>query len=124
MKGLTPNEASEQQGLFWFIYVLDKSLSLRLGRSSVLQDYDIDLKPPNIIFDEPSLKAWNDVYLYWIKIAELHGLAYEQLYSPRALSGSEEERTEKAKGLIEQLNQCQDALLNVRPRMSLSPCML
>lgn len=113
LKGLSPEEAESQQGLFWLVYVLDKSLSLRLGRSSVLQDYDIDIAPPKLIYNDPSLLAWNTIYLHWIETAEFHGLAYEQLYSPRALNGSEEERTQKAKALIARLEKCQEALKNV-----------
>ena len=33
--------------LFWGLYVLEKSLALRLGRASVLQDCDISLSRPD-----------------------------------------------------------------------------
>lgn len=114
LKGLSPIQVEEQQGLFWFVYVLDKGLSLRLGRSSVLQDYDIDVGTPTTIFSEPSLRPWNLIYIYWIKLAGLHGLAYEQLYSPRALSEKEDERARKAKALIVRLEQIQKEITNVR----------
>ncbi|KAK2761610.1 hypothetical protein FQN54_001438 [Arachnomyces sp. PD_36] len=113
LKGLTPAQTEEQQGLFWFVYVLDKTLSLRLGRASVLQDYDIDVSFPKIVLSEPRLQAWDSIHLYWIKLAEFHGLAYEQLYSPRALSESPDERAAKAKVLIDKLGKHQKSLSKI-----------
>jgi hypothetical protein len=34
--------------LFWSVYFIDKSLSLRLGRASALQDFDISTLPKDV----------------------------------------------------------------------------
>jgi hypothetical protein len=41
--------------LFWSVYFIDKSLSLRLGRASALQDFDISTSPKDI-FDAWSIQ--------------------------------------------------------------------
>jgi hypothetical protein len=33
--------------IFWMIYFFDKSMSLRLGRASFIQDFDISLSNPD-----------------------------------------------------------------------------
>jgi hypothetical protein len=40
--------------LFWSVYFIDKSLSLRLGRAAALQDFDISTSPKEV------LNIWKD----------------------------------------------------------------
>ncbi len=40
-----PHERTDKQLIFWCTYMLDKGLSLRMGRASALQDYDISQPP-------------------------------------------------------------------------------
>jgi hypothetical protein len=85
--------------MFWFTYILDKSLSLRLGHSSILQDFDITLELPELSSDS-QMSMWDTMYHHWVKVGYFQGRIYEELYSPRALSGSESDRTRKAKSII------------------------
>lgn len=99
--------------MFWFVYVLDKSLSLRLGRSSTLQDYDITLELPGQSSDV-GLQAWDMVYNFWIDLARFNGRVYEQLYSARALSDSETDRVQRAKDIIRDMQSWYQGILSVR----------
>ncbi|KAI4621865.1 hypothetical protein J4E80_004238 [Alternaria sp. BMP 0032] len=91
--------------IFWMIYMLDKTLSLRLGRSSILQDWDISL--PFVVSSDPNDKhAESSAFLsYWIKVARVQGLTYEKLFCPAAFTRSTEERTRIAIELVNSLNQ-------------------
>ncbi|KAM7193334.1 hypothetical protein V8F33_007877 [Rhypophila sp. PSN 637] len=91
-----------KSGLFWFTYMLDKGLSLRFGRSSVIQDYDITL--PKAISPQMNLSdPWKVVLNLWILQAELTGKVYEHLYSPSALSKPLETRVVAARQLAEDI---------------------
>ncbi|KAI0008215.1 hypothetical protein F4779DRAFT_588482 [Xylariaceae sp. FL0662B] len=70
--------------LFWCTYMLDKALSLRLGRASILQDYDVSL--PRAAPDARGVAyPGREVMTLWIRHAQLQGRIYERLYSPAAL---------------------------------------
>ncbi|KAI9704645.1 MAG: hypothetical protein M1820_005393 [Bogoriella megaspora] len=75
-----------QERLFWTVYMLEKGLSLRFGRSSSIRDAEITL-PLNP--DEPRS----------IKLARVNGLIYDQPYSPSGLSRPAEERGHAAEAL-------------------------
>ena len=100
-----PEDRQTKIHIFWMIYMFDKTLSLRLGRSSVLQDWDISL--PFVVSSDPSDKhAESSAFLsYWIKVARVQGLTYEKLFCPAAFLKSPEERTRIAIELVNSLNQ-------------------
>ncbi|CRG84816.1 putative transcriptional regulatory protein PB24D3,01 [Talaromyces islandicus] len=90
--------------IFWFCYTLDKSLSLRFGRSSILQDWDISTprlfaKPGQ---EEDPLQSSFDT---WIESSRIQGDMYEYLYSPAALNRPAEQRVETARHLVSRLKQ-------------------
>lgn len=87
--------------LFWTIYCLNKALSLRLGRASVIQDYDISLTPG--VEDLGIEGAWKEVFPLWIRLAKIQGKVYELLYSPAALAQSEGERVAQAQALADEM---------------------
>lgn len=83
-----PRETADKQLLFWCAYMLDKGLSLRMGRASSLQDYDIS-QPP-VIGGTTSSSSFapypgREVLSLWIRHARCQGRLYERLYSPAAL---------------------------------------
>ncbi|TDZ59899.1 putative transcriptional regulatory protein [Colletotrichum trifolii] len=87
--------------LFWSVYFLDKSLSLRLGRPSTCQDYDITIPYPS-----SSSKAHGVLMSYfylWVIVAGIQGKTYEQLYSPEAVSQPASIREGRARGLAAEL---------------------
>ncbi|QIW96724.1 hypothetical protein AMS68_002242 [Peltaster fructicola] len=77
--------------LFWAIYYLDHTLSLRLGRPSTIHDIDITVDLPERPSEETH-RAWSEWFRVLIEIARLHGLVYEKLYSPASFSKTHEER--------------------------------
>ncbi|KAI4600861.1 hypothetical protein KJ359_013024 [Pestalotiopsis sp. 9143b] len=94
-----PAEVRSAKALtFWSTYMLDKGLSLRLGRASVLQDYDISL--PSVLettFGEVPSQA---ILSLWIKHAEVQGKIYQRLYSPGALRQSEQGRSQQVQLVV------------------------
>jgi len=86
--------------IFWFCYAFDKAFSLRFGRNSMIQDYDITAPRElgnNICLPDP---AWRAVFMQWTTHAEFIGKAYEQLFSPAALTRPPHLRAESARELI------------------------
>lgn len=77
--------------LFWTIYVFDKTLSLRLGRASTIQEYDIALGMPTEP-QNPELRNWHLAFCIGVDVAAIHGDIYEKLYSPRAYTETHENR--------------------------------
>lgn len=78
---------SIQAHLFWTVYRYERSLALRIDRSSNIRDADITLQvdPADA---HPS------------KIGKLHGQVYDQLYSRAALSQSTYEQRHQAVELL------------------------
>jgi Fungal specific transcription factor domain. len=92
-----------EQFLFWLVYVIDKSLALRLGRSSTIQDHDITILPsPESLF---SNRTFAGIFNLWIAGAKIQGEIYELLYCPKALTQSEEVRRSHAQHLIQRLEE-------------------
>lgn len=81
--------AEDKRQVFWAYYSVDKNLSLNLGYSSVLQDYDIDVEFFSCSSD-PGIRPWDQAALAMIEVSRLQGLVYERLYSLQALNSSAE----------------------------------
>ena len=90
--------------IFWMIYMFDKTISLRLGRASAIQDWDITL--PFILIDEQPTSGGdgNQMLAYWVKVARVQGQIYEKLFCPAAFLRSSEERTRTAIELVNAMN--------------------
>ncbi|KAJ4255400.1 hypothetical protein NW762_009395 [Fusarium torreyae] len=97
MKNDKPREAQRKQFLFWNVYFIDKSLSLRLGRASTIQDWDVTvpLPPANPINATP-LSAFISL---WVATARCQGQIYELLYSPDSMTQSDDVRRFRAQKL-------------------------
>ncbi|KAH0371508.1 hypothetical protein KCU65_g1753, partial [Aureobasidium melanogenum] len=96
-------EQTAQRILFWVIYYYDKCLSLRLGRSAVLQDDDITVAYPS----EPLQSDHRGWYLWFrvmIAIAAIHGLIYDKLYSPGSRKHSPQQRLKHVQELASRLD--------------------
>ncbi|KAH8723661.1 fungal-specific transcription factor domain-containing protein [Phaeosphaeriaceae sp. PMI808] len=105
MKDDSEDERNSKIHIFWMIYVFDKTMSLRLGRASFIQDWDISLPffADNVLPEEGT--EGKDMLVYWIKVARIQGETYERLFSPAAFLRSTEERTQTASDLVNSLNQ-------------------
>jgi hypothetical protein len=89
------DEAKKKRAvLFWLAYILDRALALRLGRPSMLQDYEITL--PRKLDHLGEFESHRDTIQSWMAHAEVQGKIYEELYSPAAPTRPLEQRTKTA----------------------------
>ncbi|KHN94432.1 fungal specific transcription factor domain protein [Metarhizium album ARSEF 1941] len=96
-----PATAKLKRILFWHVYTVDKGLGLRLGRSPVIHECDIDI-PRVFEFDGLGQEDSSTIPTLWIKMSYLQSRIYEQLYSPSALKSPPAElveRVERARAL-------------------------
>lgn len=80
--GSTASKIPYEQLLFWCVYSIDKCLSLRLGRASLIPDWDITTPIPT--FEGSESKPLVASIPVWIAIARCQGNIYEMLYSPES----------------------------------------
>ncbi len=102
MENDTPQERKGKIHVFWMIYMFDKLLSLRLGRASMIQDWDISL--PFVFSVDPTRLRTEGLLSYWVKISRIQGQTYEKLFSPAAFTKSPQERTRIAVDLVNAMN--------------------
>ncbi|CCF38191.1 fungal specific transcription factor, partial [Colletotrichum higginsianum] len=91
--------------IFWLIYVVEKGLSLRLGRSSTIRDNDVTVPRPQADtygFPEPTLMC---LFPECTRLATLQGMVYDQIYSPASLCQPQEVRVSRARQLAGQLDE-------------------
>lgn len=74
-----------KRSLFWMLYMLDKGLSLRLGRSSNIQDRDIEINP-DFSAAASEYQGYARHLSLSVVVCRLQARVYEELYSPHALS--------------------------------------
>ncbi|KAK4158455.1 hypothetical protein C8A00DRAFT_28460 [Chaetomidium leptoderma] len=93
----TPLLRKQKSWIFWSLYSAEKGLSLRLGRSSSVSDYDITLPLPAL--EKADCKPYYSCTIRWIKLSSIQGRVYKMLYSPVALSETQATRTAWAQSL-------------------------
>ncbi|KAJ5115389.1 hypothetical protein NUU61_001148 [Penicillium alfredii] len=101
-------DAENKRRLFWTIYVFDKNMSLILGRTSYIQDFDIDVRLPTPSSD-PAIRPWDEIALPVIRLAGVQGEIYDKHYSARALKRAPSEPVDWAisiESLDTELIQC------------------
>ncbi|PMD39479.1 hypothetical protein L207DRAFT_529455 [Hyaloscypha variabilis F] len=86
-----PELADAKRHVFWMLYMIDKIMSLNLGRASSFPDYDIDVEIFALNMD-PRYCAWDKVLVAFIELCKLQGQMYDELYSARARCQSPEIR--------------------------------
>ncbi|KAI3329398.1 hypothetical protein HD806DRAFT_285119 [Xylariaceae sp. AK1471] len=89
---LAGDSETSQLNLFWMVFLLEKSLSLRLGRPSTLRDDEITSPVSSI----PSVRRCSQT-------SSIQGKVYDQLYSPTGLARSDVERSGLAQALALEL---------------------
>jgi hypothetical protein len=87
--------------LFWLLYVQEKALSLRLGRSSTIRDSDITIPVPYV--DSLSEITYFSQLDRMKDLAHLQGKIYDQLYSSGALAQPQDVRSTRARSLVAEL---------------------
>ncbi|WQF79624.1 hypothetical protein CDEST_04638 [Colletotrichum destructivum] len=101
-----PDDEDYKIFLFWSVYFVDKSLSLRLGRPSTISDYDVTVPYPSSASKMHG--ALMSYFCLWVIVSRIQGKTYELLYSPEALSQSSSVREGRARGLAAELQQVTD----------------
>ena len=96
---------------FWFLFLMDRGLSLNFGRSPSLQDYDVTASRSTLA------EAQGDHGLLFssvgVDLAYLQGDVYEQLYSGRAQSGSADVKAQRARVLADRMLRLRHQLQSV-----------
>lgn len=87
--------------MFWTIYMIEKGLSLRLGRSSTLRLQDITLSRP--VRGQPGNSFLTELATVWIDMATVQGRIYDEIYSPGALMEPQHVRTRRAWAIAAEL---------------------
>lgn len=102
MKNDSFEVAEDKRQIFWSIYQVDKNLSLNMGYSSTIQDYDVDVEYFQSSPD-PGVAPWDKAALAMIEMSRLQGLIFERLYSLQALSSPAEDKARVIDELYPQL---------------------
>ncbi|KAJ5573733.1 transcriptional regulator family: Fungal Specific TF [Penicillium hispanicum] len=97
-----PDVQQQKQTLFWSVYTILNVMSLRLGRASVIQDYDISIPSPSDTFSR--FGTWGSICALWTKQAMIQNKMYMLLYSPAALNQPESERVSHARRLAAEMH--------------------
>ncbi|KAK2803965.1 hypothetical protein FQN50_006769 [Emmonsiellopsis sp. PD_5] len=117
---LPPSEANRRKALFWFIYVLDKDLTLSLGHSSTIPDYDISLPLPGLP-EDPKAVPWREMWNGWVGFSKVVSQIYEKLYSARALAEDPATRGRKAVELAEEIKRWWEGFRMIHPESGHHP---
>lgn len=104
MKVEETRSAEQKLSIFWWVYILDKGLSLRLGRYSNFQDRDIDVTATLIPDSRADPIGFRQYFYLTVSCARVQGKAYDQLYSAGSLSISPHDREARVNELVEELS--------------------
>ncbi|KAM5353373.1 hypothetical protein ACJ41O_000023 [Fusarium nematophilum] len=94
-------ERQHKTRLFWMLYFLEKSISLRLGRSSTIRDHDITIPRP--LPEQRTASPWYNSLPDGIQLSNLFSRVFDDLYSPSALVQPASVRSSRAKALATEL---------------------
>lgn len=101
MKNDKHDDFQYKQFLFWSIYFIDKSLSLRLGRPSTIPDWDITVPQPTTNDSIP--EAVLAYFVLSIETARCQGNIYEMLYAPKSTTQPDEVKQARVEALLSDL---------------------
>lgn len=102
MKNDDPDEALRKQALFWGVYMADKGLSLRMGRASAIQDWDITIPLPRP--ESARGPLWH-YFTIWVLCGQVQGRIYELLYSPESVTQPSHVRRSRVETLTKELDE-------------------
>jgi hypothetical protein len=108
--------------LFWALYVIEKVVSLRLGRCSTIRDHEITV--PRLLLDRKMSSLLYNRLPDWIDVANLYGRVYDNIYGPNALAQPVSVRESRARALAAELERIMAARVEfyVSYLHSLSQC--
>ncbi|KAH8594241.1 fungal-specific transcription factor domain-containing protein [Bisporella sp. PMI_857] len=100
-----PKQIETRNNVFWICYIIDKGMSLRHGRPSIIHDEDIGVELPDKgseIFN-PSQRLGFYAFYYMSTLALLESRVYSQLYSVRSRTQSKLQRLKTVGNLDHEL---------------------
>jgi hypothetical protein len=100
-----PQLADSKRRLFWLFYMMDKILSLSLGRVSNFPDYDIDALMFTVS-EDPECRSWDEMYVVCIELAKIMGKIYDELYSTNGRKKPPELKSRTVEELASSLTNC------------------
>ncbi|KAH7165838.1 hypothetical protein EDB81DRAFT_780508 [Dactylonectria macrodidyma] len=103
MKSDQGEDTDRKLYLFWSMYFMDKSLSLRLGRASTIQDWDVSVPIPAM--EDTHITSLAPLFSGWVKTARCQGNIYEKLYSPDSVTQPDHERTARVQSIAKELEE-------------------
>lgn len=100
---LTLSEVEERRNVFWVLYILDRGVSLRLGRPPTICEEDIEVSEPTL-GRIPRPSQVKDGFAQFVKLNRIKSEIYSKLYSIRSLRGDcQAERLASLQNLEEKL---------------------
>jgi hypothetical protein len=111
--GLSEVEINQRRNVFWVVYVMDKSVALRLGHPSIMIDDNIEvdlLQEKNPVEKDPDGSNRYNIFCFQIQLAMIESLVYTELYSVRSQSRSALERLRSVGQLDKALLHWQEGL--------------
>lgn len=103
MSSEVAEERQYKTRLFWAMYCLEKSITLRLGRCSTIRDNDITIPPP--VVEQRTSPDWFNSLPEGIELSRLFSKVFDDLYSPNALLQPVPVRRSRAKALAAKMEQ-------------------
>lgn len=113
-----PDVAHQKRLVFWVLHMIEKNLSLTLGRSSNFRDYDIDCDYFSVSSD-PRLAPWDLANIACIKVGSVQSRMYDQFYSATAKRQSPDQRAQAAEEIVVEVHRLRDELRSVCSRDAL-----
>ncbi|OKL57486.1 hypothetical protein UA08_07054 [Talaromyces atroroseus] len=109
-------QLSSESNLFWYAYMIDKGLALRLGRSSAIRDQDITI--PVIASSSSLINPSEQFFNSWVRHSKVQGRIYDELYSFTALSSTHAERMQRGLVLAEEVKSLIQVTTDLLPNVT------
>lgn len=119
LKNDPPAVADMKRHAFWSHYMIDKNLSLCLGRKASFQDDDIDVDYFKLS-DDPRQRAWDEISYASIRFSTVQGETYDRLYSIAAARAPAEQRLRTVEELAQKMVNMRNELVSVCAQTCLS----
>jgi hypothetical protein len=116
--GLSQAEITQRNNVFWIVYFIDKSVALRLGHPSVMNDDDIgiDLPLDDLVQKRPDGSTKYGIFRCNTQLARLESRIHTELYSARGLRKSALDRLRLVGELDKSLMEWKEALpMEIQP---------
>lgn len=116
--GLSHAEAEQRRNTFWIGFLIERNMSFRLGRPSVINEDDIGIDFPRAMGEGVVMGHLR----YMAKLGVLQGRIYNKLYSAKSQTKSTFERLQRIGILDDELQHWRESIpVNLRPGEPIAP---